>query len=180
MGKIWGNLFYIKNIVYHRVSPYELNPFASECHLSSESSKSLRFEWMRLVICQTNSLTNPILVPFLRNLDFWKKSWQGINRDFTENGPFVIACELHTSSPSILRFQVRYWPANSLADLLRKSLHRFQNSCTSSLTNRPFSCTHQCSPPPTSRSPGPRNRTVSSTASSRASSTTRNRPTSRN
>lgn len=30
MGKIWGNLFYIKNIAYYRVSPYELNPFASK------------------------------------------------------------------------------------------------------------------------------------------------------
>lgn len=30
MGKIWGNMAYIKNIAYHRVSPYELNPFASK------------------------------------------------------------------------------------------------------------------------------------------------------
>lgn len=29
MGKMWGNLSYIRNVVYVRVSPYEINPFAN-------------------------------------------------------------------------------------------------------------------------------------------------------
>ena len=27
MGKTWGNLYYIRHIIYVRLSPYELNPF---------------------------------------------------------------------------------------------------------------------------------------------------------
>lgn len=29
MGKMWGSLSYIRNVVYVRLSPYEINPFAN-------------------------------------------------------------------------------------------------------------------------------------------------------
>lgn len=89
MGKLWGNLFYIKNIAYHRVSPYELNPFASKCPFDEQ------FDHLPSSEIETNFVANLVWLidSYPQNADFWKKSWQGITRDFTESGPFVITCE---------------------------------------------------------------------------------------